>query len=77
MWMDERVQVLQEYHFLQLLVLIEFKNSKEIQHSSQRSIKKKKKAFPSLFLQATHHCINHKTAWDGGIHKILWLSGLG
>ena len=45
MWMDERVQVLQEYHFLQLLVLIEFKNSKEIQHSSQHSRKKKKKSF--------------------------------
>ena len=51
MWMDERVQVLQEYHFLQLLVLIEFKNSKEIQHSSQHSRKKKKK---KLFLRCSH-----------------------
>lgn len=40
--MDERVQVLQEYHFLQLLFLIEFKNSKEFQHSSQQNRGKKK-----------------------------------
>ena len=43
--MDERVQVLQEYQFLRLLVLIEFKNSKEFQHSSQQSRKKKKGFF--------------------------------
>ena len=46
--MDERVQVLQEYQFLQLLVLIEFKNSKEFQHSSQQSRKKKKKSSFSI-----------------------------
>ena len=69
--MDERVQVLQEYHFLQLLVLIEFKNSKGSNTGPSTAEKKKKKLFLRYSHKAAHHCINHKTAWDGGIHKIL------